>query len=145
VLADLPVNDVDTDLPAEEQVEAKVRFANDVLEASEDLLSQCGRLSACTVVTTTVPPTTTTSRPQTNRPSSPASSAPLPECESVILLRALARDSRGTYDEYEYLGQLANSLPPSWSLTAASIRDALRNGFLPTAHSYADNFVAQKC
>jgi len=68
VLADLPIDRVDTALPPDQQVEAKIEFAEAVLQASENLLYQCGRLVACTVVTTTTSPPPTTTRPRVTSP-----------------------------------------------------------------------------
>ena len=150
VLAELPVDRVDLSLSPAEQVPAKVQFANEVMAAAQTLVNTCGRIPQCTVVTTTTRVTTTTT-PRASSSSSGGSSSSssrlvnAPECENVILARALALMSDNDWDEIDYLMTAAYSMPYDWSLTANLILDDLAMGLVNSAYSRVNFFVSQKC
>ena len=112
---------------------------------ADELLEACRSSNGCDIR----PPTTTT-KPQPKPTNPPRSDTPTqqqdrPECEQVILLRALAYDSRGTYEEYDYLIAAAYALPLDWSMTTGFILDDLSNGFINLAYDRLALFINGRC
>ena len=112
---------------------------------ADELLEACRSSNECDIR----PPTTTT-KPQPKPTNPPRSNTPTqqqdrPECERVILLRALAYDSRGTYEEYDYLIAAAYALPLDWSMTTGFILDDLSYGFIDSAYNRLALFINGRC
>ena len=140
--SDYPTTPTTVETLTTDDVEALGNVINALTRAANELLDSCKSSSLCKIATTT-----TTPKPKPTNPprQNTTEERDRPECEGVILARALAYDSRGTYEEYEYLMTAAYYLPIDWSMTAGFILDDLSNGFTNSAYNRLALFIDSEC
>jgi len=140
--SDHPATPTTVETVTTDDVEALGNVINALTRTANALLDSCRSSSLCSIVTTT-----TTPKPKPTDPprQNTTEERDRPECEAVILARALAYDSRGTDEEYEWLIKAAYSLPFDWSMTAGFILDDLRYGFINSAYNRLALFIDTRC